>query len=108
MRRTITSDYYKIGLTLMVDKTQPWCLLPFPPELTAPSGHEPIETLRGMLRTIAREERRNQYNLETELGKDEARKFRHNYLHMSFKNHADIVYAINRVGTTFQRRRFRG
>jgi Uncharacterized alpha/beta hydrolase domain (DUF2235) len=85
--RTIKSDYYRVALSLMVDQAKQYTSVDYPDSLTEKSKYDDIEQVRTALREFAKDEKNTVWALNDKLGDEAARKFRHQYLHMSFKEH---------------------
>ena len=82
--RVITSDYYRVALSIMVDAAQRHTTSTYPGSLTDPSSKPEIESLRGRLRKEANKDCSGDWSLERLLeDKEKARAFRHQYLHLS-------------------------
>jgi hypothetical protein len=84
-QRKIEGDYYKVGLSLMVDAASKYTTANYPPNVTAPCKVPAIESVRTQLRAAAKGEREPHWVLDDHLGADAARTFRNRYLHMSFQ-----------------------
>lgn len=82
--RKVVGDYYKVGLSLMVDAAGKYTSAKYPPSLTAPSSVPAIEAVRSQLRTVAQAELTPNWVLDEHLGVEAARSFRNQFLHMSF------------------------
>ncbi len=86
--RRIKGDYYKVGLSLMVDAATKYTSANYPANLTAASEVPEIEAVRAQLRAAAQGERIRHWVLDEHLGADAARGFRNRFLHMSFEEGA--------------------
>lgn len=81
--RTVRSDTYKIGLTIMADKAKKYAHADFG-GLDTKSRFPEIEDLRQKVRVFAADEHNRKYDLNVNMGKDKARIFRGKYAFMGF------------------------
>lgn len=95
--RTITSDYYKVALSLMVDQAHAHTSVVYPEDLTAPSVHADIQAVQSLLRAFAKDENNTRWDLDDKLGPDKARAFRRQFLHLSFED-ATVANSPRREG----------
>lgn len=81
--RQVSSDYYKISLTLMVEKAQQYSRTQFSDDLVKPPAHSELQDLHRILRSYAKDEMHIEWNLDREYGQA-ALGIRNNFLHLSF------------------------
>ncbi|MET3108155.1 hypothetical protein AAKU67_001867 [Oxalobacteraceae bacterium GrIS 2.11] len=93
-QRTVTGDYYKVALSLMVDMAEKFTVTTYQSRLDMLAREPAIAALQTSLRQLVQDNAfhagkptRIDWELNTQLGLERAREFRRAYLHLS-ANHA--------------------
>ena len=84
--RTVTGGYRRVALALMVDQAKQYTTVNYPDSLTEDSGIPEIKEVCTALRAFAKDEHNTVWALNDKLGDTVvAQAFRHQHLHVSFK-----------------------
>jgi hypothetical protein len=82
-RRTLSNEYHRVGLALMVDMARKYTQTPYKSSLQTPPNHPQALYIFNALREVVKAERETHWKLEDKLGPASAKQVRHELLHLS-------------------------
>lgn len=99
-QRQVQGDYYKVGLSIMVDMAEKYTTTQYPPDLKADMQAQTpaVKEVQTALRAYAKDKafapggaHQLNWRLDEHLGPDKAKAFRRAHLHLSFSNRTGMA-----------------